>query len=80
MNYTLFLIFVIVIFLIVIDKNVEDYLILLFKIVKLKIESLWWRIRFHPKNPITNLTMRFKYDKIARELEKELNDSLRDQD
>jgi hypothetical protein len=80
MNYTLFLIFVIVVVLIAIDRNIEDYLILLFKIVKLKIESLWWRIRLHPKNPITNLTMRFKYDKIARELEKELNDSLRDQD
>jgi hypothetical protein len=27
---------------------------------------------FHPKNPITNLAMKYKYDKLAQELHREL--------
>jgi hypothetical protein len=30
-----------------------------------------WMIRFHPRNPITNLMMKWKYDKMAKDLEKE---------
>jgi hypothetical protein len=40
---------------------------------RLNIERMFWMIRFHPKNPITNLMMRWKYDKIAKELEKEFS-------
>lgn len=56
---------------IVVDKNVGDYLILLLKIVKVNIERFYWIVRFHPQNPITNLIMKWKYDKMARDLEKE---------
>lgn len=56
---------------IVVDKNVGDYLILLLKIVKVNIERFYWMVRFHPQNPITNLIMKWKYDKMARDLEKE---------
>jgi hypothetical protein len=67
------ILFAILAYLILIDKNVADYLTLVFKMMRLNIERMFWMIRFHPKNPITNLMMRWKYDQIAKELEKELN-------
>lgn len=74
---TLLIIFGVVGYMMIIDKNVADYLTLVFKMSKLNFERLFWMIRFHPKNPITNLIKRWEYDKIAKELEKELNVSIR---
>ena len=56
-----------------VDKNVADYLTLVFKMTKLNIERAFWMIRLHPKNPITNLMKQWEYERIAKELEKELN-------
>lgn len=72
-NSTLLIIFGIVMYIMIIDKNVEDYLFLVFKIMKVNVERAYWMIRFHPKNPITNLIMKWKYEQIAKELEKEFN-------
>jgi hypothetical protein len=47
---------------------------------KLNIERMFWMIRLHPKNPITNLIKRWEYAKIARELQKEFDDPLRQTD
>ena len=54
------------------DKNVEDYLILIFKIIKINTERMFWMVRLHPRNPITNLMMKWKYEKLARELQAEM--------
>lgn len=75
-NSTLLIIFAIVAYLMIVDKNIADYLTLVFRITKVNIERIFWMIRLHPKNPITNLMMRWKYDKIAKELEKEFSDKL----
>lgn len=72
LNSTLLVIFGIVAYLIIVDKNVADYLTLLTKIIKMNVERTYWMIRLHPKNPITNLMMRIEYDRIAKELHKEL--------
>jgi hypothetical protein len=72
---TCLILFAILAYLIITDKNVADYLTLVFKISRLNIERMFWMIRFHPKNPITNLMMRWKYDKIARELQEEMERS-----
>jgi hypothetical protein len=69
-------IFGILSYLIITDKNVAEYLTLVFKITKLNAERMLWMIKFHPRNPITNLMMRWKYDRLARELEKEFSDKL----
>ena len=69
---TCVIIFVIIAYLMITDRNVADYLTLVFKMTRLNIERTFWMIRLHPKNPITNLMMRWKYERIARELEKEL--------
>jgi hypothetical protein len=72
LNSTLLVIFAIVAYLIIVDKNVADYLTLVFKMTKLNIKRMFWMIRLHPKNPITNLMMRWKYNQIAKELQQEL--------
>jgi len=68
--YALFLVFSILAVMIVLDENVAIYVTLIFKIIKINFERIWWMIRFHPKNPITNLMMKWKYDKLAKDLEK----------
>ena len=72
LNSTLLVIFGVVSYLMIVDENVADYLILVFKMTKMNIERMFWMIRLHPKNPITNMMMKWKYDQIARELEREL--------
>ena len=69
--YTLFIVFTIIAAMIVLDNNVGVYITLIFKILKVNIERLFWMIRFHPNNFITTWIQNRKYDKIARELEKE---------
>jgi hypothetical protein len=69
------ILFAILAYLILTDKNVADYLTLIFKMTRLNIERMFWMIRLHPKNPITNLMMRWKYERIARELQEEMERS-----
>jgi hypothetical protein len=64
-------IFGILAYLMWVDENVAVYLTLIFKIIKINTERMLWMIRLHPYNPITNLIMKLKYAKIAKELEKE---------
>jgi hypothetical protein len=73
---TCVIIFAIISYLIITDKNVADYLTLVFRMSKLNIERMFWMIRLHPKNPITNLIKKWEYDKIAKELQKEFNVSV----
>ena len=77
---TCVIIFAIIAYLIIADKNVADYLTLVFRMSKLNIERMFWMIRLHPKNPITNLIKKWEYDKIARELQKEFNVSVQSKD
>ena len=70
----LFIFFVLAVMM-VIDKNVADYFILVLRIIKINIERYFWMIRLHPKNPITNFLMKRRYAKIVKELHQELNNS-----
>jgi hypothetical protein len=54
------------------DSNVSDYLILVFKLMNINIQRFLWMLKYHPNNFITTYFQNRKYDKIARELEKEL--------
>jgi hypothetical protein len=71
--YTLFIIFTVIVTMMILDHNVSEYINLLFKILKVNIERFIWMIRFHPNNFITTYLQNRKYDKIARELEKEFS-------
>jgi hypothetical protein len=70
---TLISLLIVIIFVIMIDRNVADYIIILFKLLKINFQRMIWMIRYHPQNPITNLIKRFEYNKIAKDLQKELN-------
>lgn len=69
--YILFAFFTIVAVMIVIDANVGEYIILIFKIIQVKLERLWWMIVYHPNNFITTWRRNKEYDRIAKELEEE---------
>ncbi len=71
-------IFGILAYLIWVDENIAVYLTLIFKIIKINTERMFWMIRLHPYNPITNLIMKWKYDRIAKEIIKELNVPIQD--
>jgi len=71
--YTLFIIFTVIVTMMILDHNVSEYINLLFKILKINIQRFIWMIRFHPNNFITTYLQNRKYDKIARELEKEFS-------
>jgi hypothetical protein len=76
LNYGLLLVLGIVLYVMIIDQNVAEYLLLVFKTMKLNVVRLLWMIRFHPNNFITTWIQNRKYDRMAKELEKELNDSI----
>jgi hypothetical protein len=73
-NSTLLIIFGIIGYIMIVDKNVADYFILLTKIIGLNVERLYWMIRLHPKNFVTTWISNQKYDKIARQMHKEFQD------
>ena len=65
-------IFGILAYLICVDENIAVYLSLTFKVIKINTERMLWMIRLHPKNPITNLMMKWKYERLAREIQAEM--------
>lgn len=71
---TLFLLFGILVYMMAVDKNVSDAINLISRLIVTKIKRIFWLISFHPRNPITNLIMKFKYEKIAADLMKELTE------
>lgn len=68
---TLFTIFGILVAMVVADKNVAEYIVLLTKIVKMQFERMRFMIIYHPKNPITNYIQTQKMNKLALQLQQE---------
>lgn len=74
--YSLFTIFAIIVTMMIIDQNVSDYIVILSKIAKNKVERLYWMARFHPaviSSPIGKWWMMRKYMKTAKELSQQLS-------
>jgi len=74
--YSLFTIFAIIVTMMIIDQNVGDYIVLLSKLIKSKIERLYWMIRFHPvlfSSPIGKWLMMRKHMRTAEKLAQELS-------
>jgi len=72
LNYGLLLVLGIVLYVMIIDQNVAEYLLLVFKMMKLNMVRLLWMIRLHPNNFITTWIQNRKYDRIAKELIEEI--------
>lgn len=71
--YSLFIVFIVIATMIILDNNVGLYINLIVKKLKIDIEKLWWIIKFHPNNFITTWIRNREYNKIAKELEKEFS-------
>ncbi len=65
--YTLIAIFSVIVFMMSVDKNVADYLILSIKFLKLNIERWIWMLINHPNNNITTWWRMRKYRQFVRE-------------
>lgn len=65
------IIFGVIAYIMILDENVGTYLTLVFKIMKINFERLYWLIRYHPNNFITTWIQNRKYDQIAKELQQE---------
>ena len=73
--YTLFVLFAVVLYMISVDKNVEEYIVLLSKIIRINIERFFWMIRLHPfwiTNPIGKWMAMRRYMRTAKELSREM--------
>jgi histidinol-phosphate/aromatic aminotransferase/cobyric acid decarboxylase-like protein len=64
----------ILIWVLTVDKNVAEYMLLSLKLIKNNYEKLKWIVVYHPRNPITNWYMEKKYSKIAETLMKEFQE------
>lgn len=70
---TLLIIFGVLAYMIIVDENVGKFILIWVAIIKVNTERLIWMIRFHPNNFVTTWLQNRKYDKIAKELEKEFS-------
>lgn len=67
--YGLLSVFCVLAFMMTVDKNVADYIVLMFKIFLINIERVKWLIIYHPKNPITRWRMDRKFKKFINEMQ-----------
>ncbi|QGT54607.1 hypothetical protein b3_0372 [Synechococcus phage B3] len=70
---SLFFIFCLLCYAIVVDKNVGEYIVLSLQLMKITFTRYVMLIKLHPHNPITNYMARVRYSKIAKDLHAELN-------
>lgn len=75
-QYFVLVVVSIVVWLMIIDPNVTEYLNLLSKIAGVNIQRFFWMVKYHPNNFVTTWIQNRKYDKIAKELEEEFSKKL----
>jgi len=66
-------IFVIISYVIIVDPNGLRLIDLMGKLIKINFQRTYWMVRYHPANPITNLLFKWKYARLAKQLEKDLD-------
>jgi hypothetical protein len=74
-NFILLTTFCIIAYAISVDSNVAQLINLIPRLIQINVQRFIMMIQLHPKNPITNMMMYFKYRKIARELHEELKNA-----
>ena len=67
------IIFGIFAYFIAVDQSIATYVVLVWKLGKLKYERLKWLILNDTRNPIVKFMIERKYHKMIKEFEKELN-------
>lgn len=72
--YSLFIVTAIIIALMVIDPNVGVWIDLQFKLLVVRIRSLYYLILLHPRNPISRWQMERRIEKLTNQLQKEMKE------
>lgn len=73
-NLTILAVFGIVAYMMIVDQNVADFILLIPRIIKLNVERFYWKIRFHPMvttNKLSQWLMMRKYEKMIKEYEQQ---------
>jgi hypothetical protein len=70
--YILLTLFAVIFYMMIVDPNVVTYIDLQRKILGLNIHRFYWLVKFHPRNPVTNLIRRIERAKMLRELGKDI--------
>ena len=71
---TILAVFSIVAYMMIVDQNVADFILLIPRIIKLNVERFYWKIRFHPivtTNKLSQWLMMRKYEKLIKEYEQQ---------
>ena len=59
------------VYIVIQDPNVYDWLVLQAKLARIKVERLWFLFRYNPDSPWIRYSIRRNADRIARELIRE---------
>jgi len=70
--YAIFTVFAVICYMIVVDKNVGIFIDLMIRYAWVQVKRAWWIVRFHPINPIPRWTLKWRVERMTRELEKTL--------
>ena len=73
-QYIYFIIFAVLAYVIVTDNSVASAVVLITRMIKLQYEKTKWWLIHNPANPVVKYMIWRRSMKLAKELEKELND------
>ncbi len=74
--YLWFIPFTIILYMMWVDENIAIYVGLTFKLIKVKLDSFWWILLYHPfwiTNPISKRLSIRKYERMAEKLLKKID-------
>jgi len=74
LQYIYFIIFVVLAYVIVTDNSVASAVVLITRMIRFQYEKTKWWLIHNPANPVVKYMMWSRSMKLAKELEKELND------
>lgn len=75
-NGILLIVFGVIAYMMIVDPNVSKYITIQVNILKINFLRFLFMMKYHPNNFITTWIHNRKYDKIAREIEKEFKKSI----
>lgn len=70
---SMLIIFCVLAYMIIVDQNVAKFIMIWTDIIRVNTERFFWIIKYHPNNFVTTWLQNRKYDRIAKELEKEFS-------
>jgi hypothetical protein len=70
--YLVFAFFSVIAYMMVVDRNVVTLIELMFQYAGVQLKRAWWIIRFHPINPIPRWTLKWRIERMTKQLEKDL--------